>query len=186
MPPLRGTGRQSLRRVWLQADWDLVRPQMVLHSLASYRCGVCGRIGRSKRVEPVLMSRCISGVALACTATALAACGAVPREDRSERSPLPRTFPVEMQSLASCALERLGKKHGKIQKTDFPDRYMVRLRRETDSVTLWDIDLIAVDQESTRVAIVIPPKVENVQPDQLFADLETCAVPPAGGARAPR
>jgi hypothetical protein len=90
---------------------------------------------------------------------------------------------MEMQSLASCALERLGKKHGKIQKTDFPDRYMVRLRRETESVTLWDVDLIAVDQESTRVAIVIPPKVENVRPDQLFADLETCAVPPAGGAR---
>jgi hypothetical protein len=135
-----------------------------------------------------LMSRlrCISGFALACTATALAACGAVPREDRSERSPIPRTYPIEMQSLASCALERLGKKHGKIQKTDFPDRYMVRLRRETDSVTLWDVDLIAVDQESTRVTIIIPPKVENVQPDQLFADLETCAVPPAGGARAPR
>jgi hypothetical protein len=63
---------------------------------------------------------------------------------------------------------------------------MVRLRRETDSVTLWDVDLIAVDQESTRVTIVIPPKVENVQPEQLFADLETCAVPPTGGARAPR
>ena len=63
--------------------------------------------------------RCISGFALACTATALAACGAVPREDRSERSQLPRIYPIEMQSLASCALERLGKKHGKIQKTDF-------------------------------------------------------------------
>src|SRR4029453_7068781 len=136
---------------------------------------------------PFLMGRlrCISGFALACTATALAACGAVPREDRTERSPLPRTYPIEMQSLASCALERLGKKHGKIQKTDYPDRYMVRLRRETDSVTPWDVDLIAVDQESTRVTIVIPPKVENVQPDQLFADLDTCAVP-AGGARAPR
>jgi hypothetical protein len=91
-----------------------------------------------------------------------------------------------MQSLASCALERLGQKHGKIQRTDFPDRYMVQLRRETGSATLWDLDLIAVDQESTRVAIVIPPKVENVQPDQLFADLETCAAPPATGARAPR
>ena len=130
--------------------------------------------------------RCISDFAWACAATALAACGAVPREDRSERSQLPRTYPIEMQSLASCALERLGKKHGKIQKTDFRDRYMVRLRRETDSVTLWDVDLIAVDQESTRVTIVIPPKVENVQPDQLFADLDTCAVPPAGGARVPR
>jgi hypothetical protein len=130
--------------------------------------------------------RCISGFALACTATALAACGAVPRDDRSERSPPPRTYPIEMQSLAGCAIERLGKKHGKIQKTDFPDRYMIRLRRETDSVTLWDVDLIAVDQESTRVTIVIPPKVENVQPDQLFADLETCAVPPTGATRAPR
>jgi hypothetical protein len=62
---------------------------------------------------------------------------------------------------------------------------MVRLRREADWVTLWDVDLIAADQESTRVAIVIPPKIGNVQPDQLFADLETCAVPPASGARAP-
>ena len=130
--------------------------------------------------------RCISGFALACTATALAACGAVPRDDRSERSPPPRTYPIEMQSLAGCALERLGKKYGKIQKTDFPDRYMVRLRRETDSVTLWDIDLIAVDQESTRVTIVNPPKVENVQPDQIFADLDTCTVPPAGAARTAR
>jgi hypothetical protein len=130
--------------------------------------------------------RCISGFALACTATALAACGAVTREDRSERSPLPRTYPIEMQSLAGCAIERLAKKYGKIQKTDFPDRYMVRLRRETDSVTLWDLDLIAVDQESTRVTIVIPPKVENVQPDQIFADLDTCAVPPTGAARTPR
>jgi hypothetical protein len=91
-----------------------------------------------------------------------------------------------MQSLAGCAIERLGKKYGKIQKTDFPDRYMVRLRRETDSVTLWDLDLIAVDQESTRVTIVIPPKVENVQPDQIFADLDTCAVPPTGAARTAR
>ena len=62
---------------------------------------------------------------------------------------------------------------------------MVKLRRETDLVTLWDVDLIAADQESTRVAIVIPPKIGNVQPDQLFADLDTCAVPPASGARAP-
>jgi hypothetical protein len=68
---------------------------------------------------------------------------------------------MEMQSLASCALERLGKKHGKIQKTDFPDRYMVRLRRETDSVTLWDVDLIAVDQESTRVAIASRRKLKT-------------------------
>jgi hypothetical protein len=90
-----------------------------------------------------------------------------------------------MQSLASCALERLGKKYGKIEKFDFPDRYMVKLRRGTDSVTLWDVDLIAADHESTRVAI-IPTKIGNVQPDQLFADLDTCAVPPASGARAPR
>ena len=78
-----------------------------------------------RRVGPVLMSRnrCVCGFALACTATALAACGAA-REDRSERSPLPRTYPIEMQSLAGCAIERLGKKYGKIQKTDFPDRYM--------------------------------------------------------------
>ena len=148
---------------------------------------VCGRIGRLKRVGPALMSRLyITGFALACAATALAACGVTPREDRSERSTLSRTYPVEMQSLASCALERLGKKYGKIEKTDFPDRYMVKLRRGTDSVTLWDVDLIAADQESTRVAIVIPPKIGNVQPDQLFADLDTCAVPPASGARAPR
>jgi hypothetical protein len=125
----------------------------------------------------------ITGFALACAATALAACGVTPREDRSERS---RTYPVEMQSLASCALERLGKKYGKIEKTDFPDRYMIKLRRGTDSVTLWDVDLIAADQESTLVAIVIPPNTGNVQPDQLFADLDTCAVPPASGARAPR
>jgi len=119
----------------------------------------------------------LAASAAACAATALAACGVTPREDRSERSTLSRTYPVEMQSLASCALERLGKKYGKIEKTDFPDRYMVKLRRETDLVTLWDVDLIAADQESTRVAIVIPPKIGNVQPDQLFADLDTCAAP---------
>lgn len=127
----------------------------------------------------------MTGFALVCAATAIAACGLVPREDRSERTTLSRTYPIEMQSLASCALERLGKKYGKIQKTDFPDRYMVRLRREADLVTLWDIDLVAADQESTRVAIVIPPKIGNVQPDQLLADVETCAVPPPSGARAP-
>jgi hypothetical protein len=135
------------------------------------------------------MSRCryITGLALTCAATALAACGAVPREERSERSTLSRTYPIEMQSLASCALERLGKKYGKIQRTDFPDRYMVRLRLEPEwGITLWDVDLIAVDQENTRVAVVIPPKTANVQPDQLLADVETCAVPAGGGARAPR
>jgi hypothetical protein len=127
---------------------------------------------------------CIAGFALACAATALTACGLVPRDDRSERTTLSRTYPMEMQSLASCALERLGRKYGKIQRTDFPDRYMVRLRRETDLVTMWDIDLVAADQDSTRVAIVIPPKIGNVQPDQILADVESCAVSP-GGARAP-
>jgi hypothetical protein len=162
-------------------------PAGFFSSLQTLYLRVCGRIGRLKRVGPALMSRLyITGFALACAATALAACGVTPREDRSERSTLSRTYPVEMQSLASCALERLGKKYGKIEKTDFPDRYMVKLRRETDLVTLWDVDLIAVDQESTRVAIVIPPKIGNVQPDQIFADLDTCAVPPASGARAPR
>jgi hypothetical protein len=87
-----------------------------------------------------------------------------------------------MQSLASCALERLGKKYGKIQKTDFPDRYMVTLGHEVEwGVTAWDIELIAVDQNNTRVAVVIPPKVRNVQPDQLLADVETCAVSPVAG-----
>jgi hypothetical protein len=131
--------------------------------------------------------RCISGLALACAAAALAACGGVPREERSERSTLSRTYPVEMQSLASCALDRLDKKYGKIQRTDFPDRYMVRLGREVEwGVTAWDVDLIAADPETTRVTIVIPPKVENVKPDQIFADLDTCAAPPARGARAPK
>jgi hypothetical protein len=117
---------------------------------------------------------------------ALAACGAVPREERSERSTLSRTYPIAMQSLATCALERLGKKYGKIQRTDFPDRYMVTLGHEAEwGITLWDIDLIAVDQENTRVAVVIPPKVRNVQPDQLFADVETCAVSPGSGTKAP-
>src|SRR5262245_1305896 len=180
MPPLRGTGRQSLRR----------RPS-VAASGSRWSCTRCQAIGVGYAAGLVAPSewgrrgRCVCGFALACTATALAACGAA-REDRSERSPLPRTYPIEMQSLAGCAIERLGKKYGKIQKTDFPDRYMVRLRRETDSVTLWDLDLIAVDQESARVTIVIPPKVENVQPDQIFADLDTFPVPPTGAARTPR
>ena len=55
---------------------------------------------------PALMSRrpeCITGFALVCAATAIAACGLVPREDRSERTTLSRTYPIEMQSLASCA-----------------------------------------------------------------------------------
>jgi hypothetical protein len=91
-----------------------------------------------------------------------------------------------MQSLASCALERLGKKYGKIQRTDFPDRYMVTLGLEAEwGVTAWDMNLIALDQENTRVSVVIPPKIQNVQPDQLFADVETCAVSAGGGARAP-
>ena len=161
---------------------------MVLHPLASYGCGYAAGLVASSEWGPALMSRrpeCITGFALACAATAIAACGLVPREDRSERTTLSRTYPIEMQSLASCALEPLGKKYGKIQKTDFPDRYMVRLRREADLVTLWDIDLVAADQESTRVAIVIPPKIGNVQLDQLLADVETCAVPPPSGARAP-
>jgi hypothetical protein len=90
-----------------------------------------------------------------------------------------------MQSLASCALERLGK-YGKIQRTDFPDRYMVTLGLEAEwGVTAWDMDLVAVDQENTRVSIVIPAKVANVQPDQLLADVETCTASPASGAKAP-
>src|SRR5262245_44625449 len=130
--------------------------------------------------------RCITGFALACAAMALAACGAVPREERSTRTTPPRTYPIAMQSLASCALERLGQKYGKIQRTDFPDRYMVTLGLEAEwGVTAWDIDLIAVDQGNTRVTVVIPPKVGNVQPDQLFADVETCAVSPGSGARVP-
>src|SRR5262245_6059883 len=158
---------------------------MVLHSLPSYRCGVCGRISRFKRVgarsdesrpvhEWLALGRHRNG------ACCLRCC---PARGPQRTLSAPRTYPMEMQSLAGCAIERLGKRYGKIQKTDFPDRYMVRLRRETDSVTLWDLDLIAVDQESTRVTIVIPPKVENVQPDQIFADLDTCAVPPTGAAR---
>ena len=184
MPPLRGTGRPVPPPT---SECGCKRIQMVWHSLPSYRCGYAAGLVAPSEWGPVLISRgrCVCGFALVCTATALAACGAA-REDRSERSPLPRTYPIEMQSLAGCAIERLGKKYGKIQKTDFPDRYMIRLRRETDSVTLWDLDLIAVDQESTRVTIVIPPKVENVQPDQIFADLDTCTVPPTGAARTAR
>jgi hypothetical protein len=116
---------------------------------------------------------------------ALAACGGVPRQERSERLTLARTYPVEMQSLASCALDRLGKKYGKMQRTDMPDRYMVRLGREVEwGVTLWDVDLVAADQENTRVSVEIPPKVENVQPEQVLVEFDTCAAPPASGARA--
>ena len=57
-----------------------------------------------------------------------------------------------MQSLASCALDRLGQKYGKIQRTDFPDRYMVSLGHEVEwGVTAWDIELIAVDQDTGRI-----------------------------------
>jgi hypothetical protein len=158
---------------------------MVWHPLASYSCG-CGRIGRFKRAGPTLMSRCrcITAFALTCVATALAACGAVPREERSQRTTLSRTYPVAMQSLASCALERLGQKYGKIQRTDFPDRYMVTLGLEAEwGVTAWDTELVAVDQGNTRVTVVIPPKVGNVQADQILADVETCAAPPGSGPR---
>ena len=123
---------------------------------------------------------------LACAATALAACGSVSREDNSEGvKTLPRTYPMEMHKLASCALERLGKKYGKIQKLDFPDRYLVTLRRETDLITIWDVNLVASDEDNTRVAISIPPKIGNVQPEQLFAEVETCVGPRPSGARAP-
>jgi hypothetical protein len=128
---------------------------------------------------------CLAGLALACAAAALAACGLVPREERSEGPALSRTYAVDMQSLASCALERLGRKYGKIEKTDFPDRYMVRLRREANLITYWDINLVAADQDSTRVAVIIPPKIGNVQPEQLLADVESCTAPQPGATRAP-
>jgi hypothetical protein len=119
----------------------------------------------------------ITGFTLACAATALAACGLVPREDNSESAKtLSRTYPMEMRTLASCAFERLNKKYAKIQRTDFPDRYLVKLRREAELITIWDIDLVAADQENTRVVVSIPPKIGNVQPEQLFADVETCVV----------
>ena len=102
----------------------------------------------------------LAASAAACAATALAACGVTPREDRSERSTLSRTYPVEMQSLASCALERLGKKYGKIEKTDFPDRYMVKLRRETDLVTLWDVDLIAAQRRFSKFT---PERIQQIK-----------------------
>ena len=126
----------------------------------------------------------ITGFMLAFAATALAACGLVPREDTSEGAKtLSRTYPMEMHKLASCAFERLNKKYVKIQRTDFPDRYHVKLRREADLVTIWDIDLVAADEDNTRVVVSIPPKIGNVQPEQLLADVEACVVP--GGARAP-
>ena len=128
---------------------------------------------------------CLSSLALACAAAALAGCGLVSREERSEGPALSRTYPLDMQSLASCAVERLARKYGKIDRTDLPDRYMVRLRREANLVTYWDINLIAADQDSTRVTIVIPPKIANVQPDQILAEVESCTAPQPGGARAP-
>jgi hypothetical protein len=144
--------------------------------------------------EPVTLPRirrlgcrdlCFIGFTLACTATALAACGLASREDNSKGATLSRTYPIEMQKLANCAFERLDMKYQKIKKIDFPDRYLVKLRREADLVTIWDIDLIAADQDSTRVVITIPPKIGNVQPEQLFADVEPCAGPQPGGPRGP-
>jgi hypothetical protein len=70
-------------------------PAGFFSSLQTLYLRVCGRIGRLKRVGPALMSRLyITGFALACAATALAACGVTPREERSERSTLSRTYPV--------------------------------------------------------------------------------------------
>ena len=144
--------------------------------------------------EPVTLARTrrlgmrdlrITGLMLACAATALAACGLASREDSSKGATLSRTYPMEMQKLANCAFERLDMKYPKIKKIDFPDRYLVKLRREADLITIWDVDLIAADQDSTRVVITIPPKIGNVQPEQLFADVEPCAGPQPGGPRAP-
>jgi hypothetical protein len=128
---------------------------------------------------------CIRGFATACAATALAACGLVPREDSSAGASPPRTYPIEMNRLATCAFERLDKKYPKVQRIDYPDRHLVRLRREADLIRIWDIDLVAADEESTRVVIAIPAKVANVQPEQLFADVETCVGPQLGGAKPP-
>jgi hypothetical protein len=145
---------------------------------------------RRATFEPVTLARTrrlgyrdlrITGLMLlACTATALAACGLASREDNSKSATLSRTYPVEMQKLASCAFERLNKKYASMKKMDFPDRYMVKLRREAELIMIWDIDLIAADQDSTRVLITIPPKIGNVQPEQLLADFEPCAGPQPG------
>lgn len=105
---------------------------------------------------------------------ALAGCGMIPRSDYVEGATIVRTYPLELNKLASCAFDKLDQAYGSVRKTDFPDRKAVRLDLSVQSYRMWEIEFVSEAPNRTRAVVPIPPIVGKMQPEQLFKVIEPC------------